>query len=126
MQMDVKKPKGLLKDSIILLDIMTGEDKMYYLERMWNLYFRVYINSRRSRSKKLSKTFSMDKKKPMTCAPSLLKFLGIKLSLEIVNLKHLLNSDYSKLYLSRRWRMQLIYPVLKKKLTINMTRTDGL
>ena len=42
MQMNTKKAKGLLKSSIILLDLMTGEDKMNYLERMWNLYFKVY------------------------------------------------------------------------------------
>jgi len=76
MQMDVKKPKGLLKDSIILLDIMTGEDKMYYMERMWNLYFRVYLNSRKSRSKKLSKTFLMDKKKAYDLCSELTKIFG--------------------------------------------------
>jgi hypothetical protein len=74
--MDVKKPKGLLKDSIILLDIMTGEDKMYYMERMWNLYFRVYLNSRKSRSKKLSKTFLMDKKKAYDLCSELTKIFG--------------------------------------------------
>ena len=41
MQMNIKKPKGLLKDSIIIMDFMSGEDKMYYLERMWDLYFKV-------------------------------------------------------------------------------------
>ena len=76
MQMEVKKPKGLLKDSIILLAIMNGEDKMYYIERMWNLYFRVYINSRRSRSKKLSKTFSMDKQKAYDLCSELTKIFG--------------------------------------------------
>ncbi len=76
MQMDVKKPKGLLKDSIILLDIMTGEDKMYYMERMWNLYFRVYLNSKKSRSKKLSKTFLMDKKKAYDLCSELTKIFG--------------------------------------------------
>jgi len=76
MQMDVKKPKGLLKDSIILLDIMTGEDKMYYMERMWNLYFRVYLNSRKSRSKKSSKTFLMDKKKAYDLCSELTKIFG--------------------------------------------------
>jgi hypothetical protein len=74
--MDVKKPKGLLKDSIILLDIMTGEDKMYYMERMWNLYFRVYLNSRKSRSKKLSKTFLIDKKKAYDLCSELTKIFG--------------------------------------------------
>tara|TARA_R110001592_G_scaffold121019_2_gene326013 strand:- start:408 stop:635 length:228 start_codon:yes stop_codon:yes gene_type:complete len=74
--MDVKKPKGLLKDSIILLDIMTGEDKMYYMERMWNLYFRVYLNSKKSRSKKLSKTFLMDKKKAYDLCSELTKIFG--------------------------------------------------
>ncbi len=75
MQMSVKKPKGLLKDSIILLDIMTGEDKMHYIERMWNLYFRVYINSRRAR-KKSSKTFLMDKKKAYDLCSELTKIFG--------------------------------------------------
>jgi len=73
--MSVKKPKGLLKDSIILLDIMTGEDKMHYIERMWNLYFRVYINSRRAR-KKSSKTFLMDKKKAYDLCSELTKIFG--------------------------------------------------
>jgi len=76
MQMNVKKPKGLLKDSIILLDIMTGEDKMYYIQRMWNLYFRVYKNSSRSRSKKLSKTFVMDRKKAYDLCSELTKIFG--------------------------------------------------
>jgi hypothetical protein len=75
MQMSVKKAKGLLKDSIILLDIMTGEDKMHYIERMWNLYFRVYINSRRAR-KKSSKTFLMDKKKAYDLCSELTKIFG--------------------------------------------------
>ena len=41
MQME-QKPKGYLKQSIVLMDIMSGEDRMFYLERMWNLYIKVY------------------------------------------------------------------------------------
>ena len=59
-----------------MLDIMTGEDKMYYMERMWNLYFRVYLNSKKSRSKKLSKTFLMDKKKAYDLCSELTKIFG--------------------------------------------------
>ena len=76
MQMNEKKPKGLLKDSIILIDIMTGEDKMYYIERMWDLYFRVYVNSRRTKYKKLSKTFVMDRKKAYDLCSELTKIFG--------------------------------------------------
>ena len=56
MQMNIKKPKGLLKDSIIIMDFMSGEDKMYYLERMWDLYFKVF-NNKVKKSSKQKKNF---------------------------------------------------------------------
>jgi hypothetical protein len=77
MQMSTKKARGLLKDSIILLDLMTGEDRMNYLERMWNLYFRVYEKKsiRVTRNKK-SKTFLMDKKKAYDLCSQLTQIFG--------------------------------------------------
>jgi len=59
------------------MDIMSGEDRMYYLERMWNLYVRVYEKKsiRLSRYKK-SKTFVMDRKKAYDLCSELTKIFG--------------------------------------------------
>jgi hypothetical protein len=76
MQMSVKKPRGLLKESIILLDIMSGEDKMNYLGRMWDLYIRVYENPRRLSYRKKSKTFLMDKGRAYELCSQLTKIFG--------------------------------------------------
>ena len=43
MQMDSTQ-KRLIKESKILMEIMSGLDRMYYLERMWDLYVEVYEN----------------------------------------------------------------------------------
>jgi hypothetical protein len=76
MQME-QKPRGLLKESIILMDIMSGEDKMFYLERMWNLYFKVYEKkSIRSSKYKKSKTFVMDRKKAYDLCSELTQIFG--------------------------------------------------
>ncbi len=77
MQMNVKHVRRLLEDSIIIMDIMSGEDRMYYLERMWNLYVRVYEKKsiRLSRYKK-SKTFVMDRKKAYDLCSELTKIFG--------------------------------------------------
>ena len=81
MQMNIKKPRGILKDSIILMDIMSGEDKMYYLERMWDLYFRVYrtkvkASPHRSPSKYKKQTSRMRKEKAYELCTSLVKIFG--------------------------------------------------
>ena len=77
MQMNVKHVRRLLEDSIIIMDIMSGEDRMYYLERMWNLYVGVYEKKsiRLSRYKK-SKTFVMDRKKAYDLCSELTKIFG--------------------------------------------------
>jgi hypothetical protein len=76
MQME-QKPRGLLKESIILMDIMSGEDKMFYLERMWNLYFKVYEKKSIRLSKyKKSKTFVMDRKKAYDLCSELTQIFG--------------------------------------------------
>ena len=77
MQMNVKHVRRLLEDSILIMDIMSGEDRMYYLERMWNLYVRVYEKKsiRLSRYKK-SKTFVMDRKKAYDLCSELTKIFG--------------------------------------------------
>tara|TARA_R110000824_G_scaffold125851_1_gene285142 strand:+ start:349 stop:576 length:228 start_codon:yes stop_codon:yes gene_type:complete len=72
-----QKPKGYLKQSIILMDIMSGEDRMFYLERMWNLYFKVYEKkSIRLGKYKKSKTFVMDRKKAYDLCSQLTKIFG--------------------------------------------------
>jgi len=72
-----QKPRGLLKESIILMDIMSGEDKMFYLERMWNLYFKVYEKKSIRLSKyKKSKTFVMDRKKAYDLCSELTQIFG--------------------------------------------------
>ena len=43
MQMSAKKTDSLIKESRMLMTFMSGEEKMHYLERMWDLYFEVYI-----------------------------------------------------------------------------------
>ena len=77
MQMNVKHVRRLLEDFLIIMDIMSGEDRMYYLERMWNLYVRVYEKKsiRLSRYKK-SKTFVMDRKKAYDLCSELTKIFG--------------------------------------------------
>ena len=69
-----KKPRGLLKDSIIMLDLMTGLEKMEYLERMWDLYIRVYERPRYRR--KQSRTFVMDTNKAYDLCSKLTKIFG--------------------------------------------------
>ena len=72
-----KKPRGLLKDSIIMLDHMPGQEKMDYLERMWDLYIRVYEKPLyRYRTRKPSRTFTMDKKKAYELCSKLTKIFG--------------------------------------------------
>mgnify|MGYP003118733363 FL=1 len=76
MQME-QKPKGYLKQSIVLMDIMSGEDRMFYLERMWNLYIKVYEKKSIRLSKyKKSKTFVMDRKKAYDLCSQLTKIFG--------------------------------------------------
>jgi hypothetical protein len=69
-----KKPRGLLKESIVMLDLMTGQEKMDYLERMWDLYIRVYERPRYIR--KRSRTFVMDKTKAYDLCSKLTKIFG--------------------------------------------------
>ena len=72
-----KKPRGLLKDSIIMLDLMTGQEKMEYLERMWDLYIRVYERPRyTSYRRRKSRTFVMDKTKAYDLCSKLTKIFG--------------------------------------------------
>ena len=78
MQMSSKINRELLKTSIIIMDVMSGEDRMFYLERMWNLYIRVYLKSTSARVKryKKSKTFDMDRKKAYDLCSELTQIFG--------------------------------------------------
>ena len=70
-----KKPKGLLKDSIVMLDLMTGQEKMDYLERMWDLYEEVYENPK-IRLRKKRKISPLDKRKAYELCSELTKIFG--------------------------------------------------
>ena len=59
MQMSAKKTDRLIKQSKIIMLYMSGEEKMYYLERMWDLYFDVYAKNKWRQS-----TFASRKKNP--------------------------------------------------------------
>ena len=58
MQMSVKKIDRITEQSKLLMSVMSGEEKMYYLERMWDLYFEVYAKNKWRQS-----TFASRKKK---------------------------------------------------------------
>jgi len=75
--MYIKKPKGILKSSIIMMDFMSGEDKMFYLERMWDLYFKVYKNKKYSaKAAKTRKYPVMREKKAYELCSELTKIFG--------------------------------------------------
>jgi hypothetical protein len=74
MRMSTKASNRLLKHSIVLLTVMTGEEKMYYLERMWDLYIDVYTTPKFR--KKLSRTYEMDKLKAYDLCSKLTKIFG--------------------------------------------------
>ena len=59
MQMSVKKTDRITEQSKLLMSVMSGEEKMYYLERMWDLYFEVYAKNKWRKS-----TFASRKKNP--------------------------------------------------------------
>ncbi len=74
MQMNIKRPTGLLKQSVIIMDVMSGEDKMFYLSRMWDLYFKIY--HKKSSYKKKSKYTLMRKRKAYELCTNLVKIFG--------------------------------------------------
>ena len=74
MRMNTKKSDRLLKHSVILLTVMTGEERMYYLERMWDLYIDVYTTPKFR--KKQSRTYEMDKTKAYDLCSKLTKIFG--------------------------------------------------
>jgi len=75
MQMDTTQ-KRLIKESKILMEIMSGEDRMYYLERMWDLYIDVYVRTpARGRGRKRKNT-PLDKRKAYELCSQLTKIFG--------------------------------------------------
>jgi hypothetical protein len=75
MQMDTTQ-KRLIKESIILMEIMSGEDRMNYLERMWDLYIDVYVRTpARGRGRKRKNT-PLDKRKAYELCSQLTKIFG--------------------------------------------------
>ena len=75
MQMDTTQ-KRLIKESIILMEIMSGEDRMYYLERMWKLYIDVYERSSMRSSVRKRKNTPIAKRKAYELCSELTKIFG--------------------------------------------------
>ena len=75
MQMDTTQ-KRLIKESIILMEIMSGEDRMHYLERMWKLYIDVYERSSMRSSVRKRKNTPIAKKKAYELCSELTKIFG--------------------------------------------------
>ena len=75
MQMDTTQ-KRLIKQSKILMQVMSGEDRMYYLERMWDLYIDVYIRAPIKGRKRKRKNTPMDEKKAYELCSELTKIFG--------------------------------------------------
>lgn len=78
MQMSAKKTDRLIKQSKILMLYMSGEEKMYYLERMWDLYFDVYVKNKWQQStlSPRKKNTPMKEKKAYELLTSLVKIFG--------------------------------------------------
>ena len=78
MQMSAKKTDRLTEQSKILMSVMSGEEKMYYLERMWDLYFDVYVKKdwRKSTLSPRKKNTPMKEKKAYELLTSLVKIFG--------------------------------------------------
>jgi len=75
MQMDSAQ-KRLIKQSIVIMEIMSGEDRMYYLQRMWDLYIDVYVRTpARIRGRK-RKNIPLDQKKAYELCSELTKIFG--------------------------------------------------
>lgn len=75
MQMDTTQ-KRLIKESIILMEIMSGEDRMHYLERMWKLYIDVYERSSMRSSVRKRKKTPIAKRKAYELCSELTKIFG--------------------------------------------------
>ena len=75
MQMDTNQ-KRLIKQSKILMQVMSGEDRMYYLERMWDLYIDVYIRAPIKGRKRKRKNTPMNEKKAYELCSELTKIFG--------------------------------------------------
>ena len=75
MQMDTTQ-KRLIKESIILMEIMSGEDRMNYLERMWKLYIDVYERSSMRSSVRKRKNTPIAKRKAYELCSELTKIFG--------------------------------------------------
>lgn len=68
-----KRSTRLLKESIVILDLMSGEEKSFYLEKMWELYIKLYEKSRRNNK---SRAFELDKINAYDLCSKLTKIFG--------------------------------------------------
>lgn len=61
----------------MLMDIMSGEDRMHYLDRMWSLYLKVYKTTpARARKRRKQKYSPLDRRKAYDLCSSLVKIFG--------------------------------------------------
>jgi len=74
--MQMQKVPRLLKQSIIMMEFMSGEDRMHYLERMWKLYIDVYERSSMRSSVRKRKNTPIAKRKAYELCSELTKIFG--------------------------------------------------
>ena len=74
--MQMQKAPRLLKQSIIMMEIMSGEDKMFYLQRMWDLYIDVYVRTPARIRRRKRKNIPLDQKKAYELCSELTKIFG--------------------------------------------------
>ena len=75
MQMN-KEDRQLLEQSEWMLTLMSGEDRMRYLSRMWDLYFEVFGEKSKKRRGRKSKFTIMDQRKAYDLCTCLVKIFG--------------------------------------------------
>ena len=74
--MQMQKVPRLLKQSIIMMEFMSGEDRMHYLERMWKLYIDVYEKIPMRSSVRKRKKTPIAKRKAYELCSELTKIFG--------------------------------------------------
>jgi len=74
MQMDTTR--RLILESKILMEVMSGLDRMYYLERMWDLYADVYLKIPAKGRGRNRKNTPLAKRKAYELCSKLTKIFG--------------------------------------------------
>jgi len=74
--MQMQKVPRLLKQSIIMMEFMSGEDRMLYLQKMWKLYIDVYVRTPVRSSGRKRKNTPIAKRKAYELCSELTKIFG--------------------------------------------------